>query len=102
MLTKQNSFGLIGGTILDIMEEIQALTGINTWGCLGASLPTEISNVNTKRYKSYKNILSRTFIKNHKVFGETKHSAIFVIPNTRLEEKIEIVKQYEQIFSETN
>ncbi len=101
-LTRQNSLGLIGGTILDIMVEVQDLTRKSTWGCLGASLPTEETNENTKRFRAYKNILSRSFQKKQKVFGETKHSAIFVIPVERLHEKELIVEMYEQIFSETN
>lgn len=102
MLTKQNSFGYIGGTILEIMQYVYYQTGIHIWGFLAASLPDETTNYNNKRFNVYKEVLGRTFIQNHTVFGNKNKSAIFVIPNDKLVDKNSIIKNYEQVFSETN
>lgn len=102
MLTRQNAFGIIGGTILDIMQEVQFTTGLHTWGFLSANLPTEVTNVNNKRYKVYKEVLSRTFRTKHGVFGNRDNSAIFVIPIDKVPERERIIKDHEYIFSETN
>jgi hypothetical protein len=102
MLTKQNSFGKIGGTILDIMLEVTTKTGNNIWGFLAANLPGESDNANNKRYQVYREILRRTFVNEYKVFGNIENSAIFVIPREQ-EAKVEIIiERYEQIFAETN
>ena len=102
MLTHQNSFGYIGGTILEIMQYLQENTGIKTWGFLAASLPDETTNYRNKRYRTYTTILGRTFIRYHAVFGNADKSAIFVIPNELVEIRDSIIKNYEQVFSETN
>ena len=102
MLTRQNSFGIIGGTILDIMQEIESKTGITIWGFLAASLITEIINENNKRYNVFKEVLSRTFRTRHRVFGNRDNSAIFVIPTDKIAERQRIIEDYEYIFSETN
>lgn len=102
MLTKQNSFGVIGGTILDIMHETEIISGINVWGFLAASLITETINENNKRYNVYKEVLSRTFRIRHRVFGNRDNSAIFVIPTNKTDEHARIIEDYEYIFSETN
>lgn len=102
MLTKQNSFGIIGGTILDIMQEIENTTGLTIWGFLAASLISETINANNKRYIVYKEVLSRTFRTRHRVFGNRDNSAIFVIPIVKLAEIQRIIEDYEYIFSETN
>ena len=102
MLTKQNSFGYIGGTILQIMSDLQDITGVNVWGFLAASLPQEKTNYNNKRFKIYKKILSRFYVRDHKVFGNKNNSAIFVIPNDQIRNKDLIISNYEQVFSETN
>ena len=102
MLTKQNSFGYIGGTILQIMYDLQKLTGINVWGFLAANLPEEKTNYNNKRFVIYKKILSRSYFQNHKVFGNKDNSAIFVIPNDQAGNKDLIISNYEKVFSETN
>src|SRR6476469_10037308 len=59
MLTKQNSFGYIGGTILDVMVDMRQRYGLHTWGFVAANLLYETSNENNKRYKTYKEILRR-------------------------------------------
>ncbi|HCN83716.1 MAG TPA: hypothetical protein DIT07_08850 [Sphingobacteriaceae bacterium] len=102
MLTKQNAFGIIGGTILDIMQEVENKTALQIWGFLAASLPTETTNSNNKRYNIYKEVLSRTFRTRHKVFGNRDNSAIFVIPTNLAAEAQRIIEDYEYIFSETN
>lgn len=102
MLTKQNSFGTIGGTILDIMVDVKHKIESDTWGFLSANLIQEISNENNKRYKTYKEILRRSFKSNYSVFGNRKNSAIFVLPLERENERIKIVENYEKIFAETN
>lgn len=102
MLTGQNSFGYIGGTILDIMNYIQQQTNIRTWGFLAANLPNEFTNYNNKHFNVYKEVLRRTFIRHQTVFGNKDKSAIFVIPNNKLKNKDLITTNYEQIFSETN
>jgi hypothetical protein len=102
VLTRQNSFGFIGGTILDIMTDVNQRTGNYVWGFLAANLPNETDNANNKRYHVYKDVLSRTFVRHYQVLGNRQNSAIFVIPKTRLAEVKEIIEAYEQIFSETN
>ncbi|EOR96772.1 hypothetical protein ADIARSV_0035 [Arcticibacter svalbardensis MN12-7] len=102
MLTKQNSFGVIGGTILDIMLEINSKTGNNVWGFLAANLPGETTNANNKRYQVYTEVLRRTFIHHFDVFGNKENSAIFMIPKAKASNLVNIIEQYEQIFSETN
>jgi len=102
VLTRQNSFGVIGGTILDIMADITAATHYQNWGFLAASLPNETKNSNNKRYKVYREILKRTFYKRHNVYGNKENSAIFVIKQSNDEEAKKIIKRYEQIFAETN
>jgi hypothetical protein len=102
MLTKQNSFGIIGGTILEIMLDVTKRSGNNIWGFLAANLPDESVNANNKRYQVYKEVLRRTFVHQYQVFGNNENSAIFVIPKARLAEVKEIIEAYEQIFSETN
>jgi len=102
MLTKQNSFGSIGATILDIMIDVEQMTSIKNWGFLAANLPDESSNENNKRYQVYKEVLSRTFYRRYAVFGNKENSAIFVIDKRREQEKQRIIEEYEQIFSETN
>lgn len=102
MLTRQNSFGYIGGTILNIMHYVQEQTNIYTWGFLAANLPNELTNYNNKRFNIYKEILRRTFIHQQTVFGNKDKSAIFVIPNNQLINKDLIATNYEKIFSETN
>ncbi|KHJ37002.1 hypothetical protein PBAC_28470 [Pedobacter glucosidilyticus] len=102
MLTKQNSFGNIGGTILDIMVDLRQRFDIHTWGFIAANLIYETSNENNKRYKTYKEILRRSFKDKYTVFGNKKNSAIFVVPIEREKEHIKIVKHYERIFAETN
>lgn len=101
MLTKQNSFGTVGGTILDIMVDVRLNFNIHTWGFVAANLPYETMNENNKRYKTYKEILRRSF-KEYAVFGNRKNSAIFVVPVEREKEHIKIVRSYEKIFAETN
>ncbi|MDO3629076.1 hypothetical protein [Mucilaginibacter sp. BT774] len=102
VLTRQNSFGVIGGTILDIMADITAATGFQNWGFLAANLPDETENANNKRYKVYREILKRTFYKQHNVYGNKENSAIFVIKETKDEDAKKIIKRYEEIFEETN
>ncbi|MEO5911788.1 MAG: hypothetical protein ABIP95_12935 [Pelobium sp.] len=102
MLTKQNSFGFIGGTILDIMVDIRQQFKRDTWGFVAANLIREISNENNKRYKTYKEILRRSFKERYIVFGNRKNSVIFVIPVEREKEHFNIVADYEKIFAETN
>lgn len=102
LLTKQNSFGFIGATILRIIQDIQNRTNIQNWGFLAASLPQETSNYNNKRFGVYVAILRRTITRNHFVFGSRNKSAIFVVPIKSLNNKELIVKRYEQIFSEAN
>ncbi len=101
-LTRQNSFGVIGGTLLDIMSEITVITGYQNWGFLAANLPNEIRNSNNKRYKVYRKILTRTFYERHNVYGSKKNSAIFVIKGMDDEDAKKIIKRYEEIFAETN
>lgn len=101
-LTRQNSFGYIGGTILAIIQNMQQETGIATWGVLAANLPQELSNYNNKRYKIYKEILRRTITNQHTIIGDKNNSAIFIIPNNQLIFKNLILEKYEKIFSETN
>lgn len=102
ILTRQNSFGYIGGTIMEIMLLVQAITQIYTWGFLAANLPNEITNENNKRYIVYTEVLRRSFKRNQKVLGNKDKSAIFVLPNELLEHKANIIKVYEKLFSETN
>lgn len=102
LLTKQNSFGIIGGTILDIMLDVQVRTDLNILGFLAANLITEYSNANNRRYQVYKEILSRTFIYQYDIFGNKENSVIFVIPKSKTIEKESIIEQYEKIFSEIN
>ncbi len=102
MLTKQNSFGIIGGTIMEIMLDIKRYYGLNTWGFLAANLMHEKSNENNKRYQVYKEVLRRSFQNDYVVFGNRKNSAIFVLPSDRVKEQKVIVKRYESIFAETN
>lgn len=102
MMTRQNSFGQIGGTILDIMVEMESRTTTNTWGFLAANLITETTNENNKRYQVYKEILRRTFINHFQVLGNKENSAIFVIPISRIADTEQIIGYYEQIFAETN
>ncbi|WP_069657758.1 hypothetical protein [Arcticibacter eurypsychrophilus] len=102
MLTRQNSFGVIGGTILDIMLEVNNQTGNNVWGFLAANLPDETLNSNNKRYQVYKEVLRRTFIHHFEVFGNKENSAIFMIPKAKALDVVKIIEQYEQIFSEIN
>lgn len=87
LLTKQNSFGIIGGTILDIMLDVQVRTNFNIWGLLAANLITEYSNANNRRYQVYKEILSRTFVYEYDIFGNKENSAIFVIPKFKRKKK---------------
>jgi len=102
MLTKQNSFGPLGGTILDIMVDVRKRLNIHTWGFVAANLIYETTNENNKRYVTYKEILRRSFKDRYTVFGNKKNSAIFVLPTEREKERIKIVEQYEKIFAETN
>lgn len=102
MLTKQNSFGSIGGTILDIMVDVRQRFNIHTWGFVAANLLYETSNENNRRYQTYKEILRRSFKDNYTVFGNRKNSAIFVVPIEKEQEHIKIVRNYEKIFAETN
>jgi hypothetical protein len=102
MLTRQNSFGYIGGTLLSIMHYVQQQTNIHTWGFLAANLPNELTNYNNKRFNVYKEVLRRTFIHHQTVYGNKDKSAIFVIPNNKLINKDLITINYEKIFSETN
>lgn len=102
MLTRQNSFGMIGGTILDIMVDISTRTGNDVWGFLAANLPNETANANNKRYRVYTEVLRRSFVHKFEVFGNKENSAIFVIPKAKVANLVTIIEQYEQIFSETN
>ena len=74
----------------------------NIWGFVAANLLYETTNENNKRYKTYKEILRRSFKDRYTVLGNRKNSVIFVIPIERENEHIEIVKNYEKIFAETN
>ncbi|WP_293742048.1 hypothetical protein [uncultured Pedobacter sp.] len=102
MLTRQNAFGYIGGTIMEIMLAIQEQTQIYTWGFLAANLPNETTNVNNKRYVVYTEVLRRSFKNKQRVLGNKDKSAIFVLPIELLEDKESIIKEYERLFSETN
>ncbi|WP_134088883.1 hypothetical protein [Olivibacter sp. XZL3] len=102
LLTRQNSFGYIGGTIMDIMIRAQKITGSHTWGLLAANLVYETQNDNNRRYQVYTKVLSRSFLKDYTIFGNRKNSVIFVLPRNRENERTFIVKQYENIFAETN
>ena len=102
LLTRQNSFGIIGGTILDIMEDVTVRTGFQIWGFLSANLPNETQNANNKRYKVYREVLKRTFYRQYNVYGNKENSAIFVIKESNDEDVKKIIKRYEEIFSETN
>ncbi len=101
-LTKQNSFGKIGGTLMDIMVMFQNKYNLRIWGFLAANLIHETSNDNNKRYKTYSEILRRSFQNDYNVFGNQKNSVIFVIPNIFNKSTKDIVKRYEDIFAETN
>jgi len=102
LLTKQNSFGYIGGTIMDIMILVQEISGSDTWGFLAANLVYENYNDNNKRYQVYTKVLSRSFLKDYTVFGNRKNSVKFVLPRSRENERTFIIKRYEGIFAETN
>lgn len=102
MLTKQNSFGRIGGTLMDIMVMFQNRYNLRIWGFLAANLIQEDSNDNNKRYKTYSEILRRSFQDDYKVFGNQKNSVIFVIPKTLSKSTEGIIKRYEEVFAETN
>lgn len=102
MLTRQNSFGVIGGTIMEIMLYIKRYYQLDTWGFLAANLVYENSNENNRRYQVYKEVLRRSFQDVYSVFGNRKNSAIFVIPIARRKKQRAIVKRYESIFAETN
>lgn len=64
LLTRQNSFGHIGATMLRIIQDVQKRTKINTWGFLASNLPNEMTNYNNKRFrliaKRYEQIFSET------------------------------------------
>lgn len=102
LLTRQNSFGFIGATILEIISEIQEITKIRTWGFLAANLLEEKTNYNNKRFTVYKEILRRSFIRNQIVFEDRENSAIFVIPSKSTNKINVIFNDYERIFEETN
>jgi hypothetical protein len=102
LMTRQNSFGYIGGTILDIMVDMELRTSTKTWGFLAANLVTETTNENNKRYQIYKEILRRTFVNHFQVLGNKENSAIFVIPDSRIADVELIIEYYGQIFAETN
>jgi len=102
LLTKQNAFGAIGGTILDIMTDVTSRTGNETWGFLAATLQQEMSDVNNKRSRVYLEILRRTFTDTLQVFVNKENSTIFVIPNENIGIANKIIKRYEHIFTETN
>lgn len=72
MLTKQNSFGRIGGTLMDIMVMFQNRYNLRIWGFLAANLIHEDSNENNKRYRTYIEILRRSFQNNYNIFGNRK------------------------------
>ena len=102
LLTKQNAFGAIGGTILNIMDDMTARTGNTVWGFLAANLPDEMTNINNKRAKVYLEILRRTFTRKAQVFANKTNSTIFVVPSEIAGNIDNIMIQYEQIFTETN
>lgn len=102
MLTRQNSFGRIGGTLMDIMVMFQNRYNLRIWGFLAANLIHEDSNDNNKRYRTYIEILRRSFQNNYNIFGNQKNSAIFVIPSIFNKSTKDIVKRDENIFAETN
>lgn len=102
MLTRQNAFGPIGATILDIMVEVGKRVENSSWGFLAANLPNETVNTNNKRFKIYTEVLRRTFMHHFDVYVNKQNSVIFVIHKAKAAEKQNIIDQYEQIFSEIN
>lgn len=87
---------------MDIMVMFQNKYNLRIWGFLAANLIHETSNDNNKRYKTYSEILRRSFQNDYNVFGNQKNSVIFVIPNIFNKSTKDIVKRYEDIFAETN
>lgn len=77
MLTKQNAFGRIGGTLMDIMVMFKQNFNLRIWGFLAANLVGEVSNENNKRYQTYSEILRRSFKNDYDVLGNQKNSIIF-------------------------
>lgn len=81
------------------MLEVNVKTGNNIWGFLAANLPNETANANNRRYQVYTEVLSRTFVYDFVVFGNKENSAICVIPTDKAADIVNIIEQYEQIFS---
>jgi hypothetical protein len=102
MLTKQNAWGHIGATILDIMLDVSQRTEDSSWGFLAANLPDEKINSNNKRFRIYTEVLRRTFTQKFDVYVNKRNSAIFVIPKGKAAERQDIIERYEHIFSEIN
>jgi hypothetical protein len=101
MLTKQNAWGQIGATILDIMLDVSQRTEDSSWGFL-ANLPDEKINSNNKRFRIYTEVLRRTFTQKFNVYVNKQNSAIFIIPKAKDAERQDIIERYEHIFSEIN
>lgn len=111
LLTNQFKFGIIGGTVLDIMLDIQKRIDCDTFGLLGAeTISEELDfkrghrklNEPTRRFKVYKEILSRKLDpKKYTVFANSENSIIFVIPNSRISQKETIILEYGKIFEQS-
>ena len=111
LLTNQFKFGMIGGTVLDIMLDIQNKINCNTFGIIGAeTISEELDfkrgnrklNEPTRRFIVYKDILSRKLDpKKYTVFANSENSTIFVIPNNRISQKETIILEYGKIFEQS-
>jgi len=105
MLTEQFKFGVIGGTVFEIMKNAIYRTGCNTFGLLWAETLEESTQKKlksgTKRFNVYKGILSLKMDPDKfEVRIDEENSLIFIIPNTRINQKNDIILNYGKIFKE--
>jgi len=74
--TNQRAFGRIGGTVLDIMATCITEYGVRAYGIEAAAMLYEESDENTKRYRTYVEMLRRK-IKTFSVLGIIEKSLLY-------------------------
>ncbi len=95
-------FGPLGATILDIMRDIQVRSQCNTFGILCADkLEEEELLTGNKRYNVYKKVFARKLdLDTNEIYADPVRNLIFIIPNSRLNDKNDIILQYVTIFTQ--
>lgn len=102
--THQQAAGKLGGTVLAIMAEVLRHDPQACFGFIAAAMLDEMSDVSTKRFRMYKQMLEQKINpQRYNVITIPEQSRIFVVPMYKAQNLLvrqETISRYEGIFRE--